>query len=361
MFGRRLLTWSASSRMPRRFTLCRKGLGGDGSKNSISRLRSYAAPRNILIQYVPHMYGWKSMNLAFCWWIFRQRKHNVCIMFHEVAFPFRSGQPLRHHLLAMVHRAMAWAVLRSVRHSFTSTDQHLALLQTLGSHETRLSMLRICSNIPTETYRAVSPHARTETVPGGFFTIGIFSNFDSEIRAVLEPVIGCVLQNPNMAIALLGPGESFRHALVEQYPQAADRIGSTGRLRVTEVAQHMQRCDALLQLYPDGASAARGTLIAALASGVPVVTTSSPTTDRMLLDSQTMLFPSATPQSIREALELLKESPALARDLGARAQRLYRESFQPSVIVSAIRNVGPCSIEKELVSEEPGSALATLR
>ena len=117
----------------------------------------------------------------------------------------------------------------------------------------------------------------------------------------------------------------------------------------------MQRCDALLQLYPDGASAARGTLIAALASGVPVVTTSGPTTDRMLLDSQTMLFPSATPQSIREALELLKESPALARELGARAQRLYRESFQPSVIVSAIRNVGSCAIDKDAGEEEPGS------
>lgn len=330
-----------------------KGFGARWLNELDWRLRSYPAPRNILIQYVPHMYGWKSMNLAFCWWIFKQRKHNVCVMFHEVAFPFRSGQPLRHHLLAMVHRVMAWAVLRSARRSFTSTDQHLALLQTLGSEKTPLRMLRICSNIPTETYRAVGPHARTETVAGGLFSIGIFSNFDSEIRAVLEPVIGCVLENPNMAVALLGPGEAFRHSLVKRYPQAADRIGSTGRLRVTEVAQHMQRCDALLQLYPDGASAARGTLIAALASGVPVVTTSSPTTDRVLLDSQTMLFPSASGQSIREALELLKESPALARDLGVRAQRLYKESFQPSVIVSAIRNVGACSIDEALVSEEP--------
>ena len=81
-----------------------KGFGRRWLKELDWRLRSYAAPRNILIQYVPHMYGWKSMNLAFCWWIFRQRKHNVCVMFHEVAFPFRSGQPLRHHLLAMVHR-----------------------------------------------------------------------------------------------------------------------------------------------------------------------------------------------------------------------------------------------------------------
>jgi glycosyltransferase involved in cell wall biosynthesis len=325
-----------------------KGFGWRWLKELDWRLKFHDAPRNILIQYVPHMYGWKSMNLALCWWIFRQRKHNVCVMFHEVAFPFRSGQPLRHRLLAMVHRIMAWSVLRSVRHSFTSTDQHLALLQKLGNQQTPISMLRICSNIPWESYQVGGARARTEDAPNEPFTIGIFSNFDAEIRSVLEPVIGRALENPDMRVALLGPGEAFRQSLGKQYPQAADRIESTGRLHVTEVARHMQRCDALLQLYPDGAVAARGTLIAALASGVPVITTSGPRTDRLLLESQTMLFAEASPQSVKEALEVLKKSPELAREMGAKAQRLYKESFHPAVIVSAVRNTGSCPIDKDL-------------
>jgi glycosyltransferase involved in cell wall biosynthesis len=336
------------------------GFGWRWLKELDWRLKFHEAPRNILIQYVPHMYGWKSMNLALCWWIFRQRKHNVCVMFHEVAFPFRSGQPLRHRLLAMVHRIMAWSVLRSVRHSFTSTDLHLALLQKLGNQQTPVSMLRICSNIPWESYQVGGARARAEDVPGEPFTIGIFSNFDTEIRSVLEPVIGRALENPDMRVALLGPGEAFRQSLAKQYPQVADRIESTGRLHVTEVARHMQRCDALLQLYPDGASAARGTLIAALASGVPVITTSGPRTDRLLLESKTMLFADASPQSVKEALEFLKKSPELAREMGARAQRLYKESFHPAVIVSAVRNTGPCPTDKDLarnrlsVGDAPG-------
>ncbi len=291
------------------------------------QLESFAGPRNILIQYVPHMYGWKSMNLALCWWISRQRKHNVCVMFHEVAFPFRSGQPFRHRLLAIVHRYMARVILRSVRHSFTSTDPYLALLQELNNGDTPISMLRICSNIPQGSYHAAAPDAGTKDDLSELFTIGIFSNFDAGIREVLAPVIGCVLENPKIGVLLLGPGEAFRRSLVQRYPQAADRIGSTGRLHVTEIGGQMLRCDALLQLYPDGASAARGTLIGALASGVPVVTTAGPTTDRLLLESGAMLFPDASPHSIRDAMEILRENPELAEEFGSSGPAFVQRVF----------------------------------
>jgi len=318
-------------------------------------LKSYAGPRNILIQYVPHMYGWKSMNLAFCFWIFLQRKHNVCVMFHEVAFPFRSGQRFRHGLLAVVHRIMAWGILRSVRHAFTSTEPYMELLQTLGGAETPISLLRICSNIPLESYKSEASPLRNGGRSGHLFSVGIFSNFNTKIREVLEPVIGCLLENPKVEVLLLGPGEAFRQSIAKNSPYAADRISSTGRLRVAEIGEHIARCDALLQLYPDGASAARGTLIGAMASGVPVVTTQGPATDRLLLESGAMLFADDSPESVRDSIELLREDPAFAHQMASRARRLYEESFQPAVIVSRIRNaVGfPSLSPKELADEEP--------
>jgi glycosyltransferase involved in cell wall biosynthesis len=328
------------------------GFGSRWLRELDRQLKSYSSPRNILIQYVPHMYGWKSMNLAFCWWIFMQRKHNVCVMFHEVAFPFRSGQRLRHGLLAIVHRMMAWGILRSVRHSFTSTEPYLALLRNLGNNQTAISMLRICSNIPMESYHSDGLPVRNEAGPSGLFTVGIFSSFGAELNEFLKPAIGCLLGNPAIEVLLLGPGDPLRQSLAKQFPQAAARIGSTGRLHVTQIAEHMRRCDALLQLYPEGGSAARGTLIGAMASGLPVVTSAGPITDKFLLDSEAMLFSDGSPQSVRCAIELLCENPALARELGARGQRLYRESFQPAVIVSRIREAMSRSKEKELVHEE---------
>jgi len=316
-----------------------RGFGWRWLRELNRRLRSFTGPRNLLIQYVPHMYGWKSMNLAFCLWVCLQRRHNVSVMFHEVAFPLRRGGPWRHGLLAVVHRLMAAAIVRSAKHSFTSNDPYLALLRKLGGPKARIGMLRICSNIPSDSYRWEASPEEDVVNKDGFFTVGIFSNFGSELREVLTPVIGGVLENPQIAVNLLGPGEGFREALKKQFPQAADRIHSTGHLHVREVAAHMQSCNALLQIYPDGASAARGTLVGAMASGVPVVTTSGPATDRLLLESGTMLFSSPSPNSVREALETLMANRARARELGTGAQRLYQESFQPAVIVSRLRDM----------------------
>jgi glycosyltransferase involved in cell wall biosynthesis len=321
-----------------------RGFGFGWLRELNRRLKNYQGPRNILIQYVPHMYGWKSMNLAFCWWIFRQRKHNVYLMFHEVAFPFRDGQRLRHTLLAVVHRMMAWVILRSARHSFTSTDLHLALLRTLGKDQESISLLRICSNIPTESYvsNGIAPREREHS--RGLFTVGIFSNFNASLREVLAPAIGAILQNPQIELLLLGPGESFREELTKKFPHAADRIKTTGRLNVAHVGEHMRRCDALLQLYPEGAMAARGTLIGAMASGVPVVSNAGPITDRLLLESNAMLFTDQSVKSVGDAIELLRENPALAGEIGTRAQRLYLDCFEPAVIVSRLRETASAAI-----------------
>ena len=222
-----------------------RGFGWHWLRELNRRLKSYSAPRNLLIQYVPHMYGWKSMNLAFCLWICSQRKQKVFIMFHEVAFPFRRGQPHRHNLLAVVHRLMASAILRSVRHSFTSTESYLTLLRALGSNKTPIDMLRICSNVPPESFQSVDPIAVEGNGPNGLFTIGVFSSFGAAICRLLEPVIRHVLENPRMSVLLIGPAGEFHASLVSEYPEAARRIKSTGRLHVTQVGGHMRSCDVL--------------------------------------------------------------------------------------------------------------------
>ncbi len=331
-----------------------RGFGWRWLRELNRRLRSFTGRRNIIIQYVPHMYGWKSMNLAFCLWICRQRKHNVIVMFHEVAFPMQPGQRFRHRLLAIIHRIMASAILHSVQQSFTSTEPYYALLRRLGNNATPIDMLRICSNIPLESYQSDDAPPRPRGDAGGLFTVGIFSNFGRELREVLEPAIGCLLENPEIAVALLGPGEEFRTALAKKYPGAANRIRTTGHFHVTKLRR---ACEAARSAAPGGASAARGTLIGALASGVPVITTASPTTDRLLLDSNTLLFSDESPQSIRAAVEQLKENPAMGQELGAHAQQLYLESFQPAAIVLKLREVAT-ALDSQGISELPGGNAA---
>jgi len=53
--------------------------------------RAIASGRHerILVQYVPHAFGLKAMNLPFCYWLYARRRWNIDVMFHEVAFARR--------------------------------------------------------------------------------------------------------------------------------------------------------------------------------------------------------------------------------------------------------------------------------
>jgi glycosyltransferase involved in cell wall biosynthesis len=301
-------------------------------------LRRYPDPHNIIVQYVPHMYGWKSMNLSFCFWLFVQRnRKKTMVMFHEVAYPFRTGQPLKHDILATVHRIMAWIVLRSVNFVFTSTDGYQALLRRLAPPNSEVGILRICSNVPFGGSINPVSEALNEKSANPQFIVGVFSSFGSEICDLLEPVLPCVLENPLIRVVLIGPGHPFVEALTTRFPAFAGRITATGRVQALTAGPYFQHCNVLLQLFPDGACAARGTLIAALASGVPVVSTCGPLTDRLLLESGALLFAENSPERICSAIESLRLDPALARRIGDRACWLYEEHFHSKKIANTLR------------------------
>ena len=77
----------------------------------------------LLIQYVPHAYGWKAMNLPFAIWVATSActRPRTCtwVMFHEVAFPFH-WRPLTHALLSVVTRTMARLIAGAAERVFSS-------------------------------------------------------------------------------------------------------------------------------------------------------------------------------------------------------------------------------------------------
>ena len=76
-------------RLPDRF--------GPRSLRMLSReLDRRPAPRRLLIQYVPHAFGWKAANVPLCLWLQSRRRDSVWVMFHEIAFPFARRQPMSH-------------------------------------------------------------------------------------------------------------------------------------------------------------------------------------------------------------------------------------------------------------------------
>ena len=68
-------------------------------------------PGRILLQYTPHAFGYKAMNVPLCAWSVA-RGRPLDVMFHEVAFPSTPGQPFKHKFLARVQCIMASLLLR---------------------------------------------------------------------------------------------------------------------------------------------------------------------------------------------------------------------------------------------------------
>ncbi|MGD0436538.1 MAG: glycosyltransferase family 4 protein [Bryobacteraceae bacterium] len=296
-------------------------------------LAAHPDERILLVQYVPHMYGWKAMNLAFCCWLARHRGSNVFVMFHEVAYPFKTGQPWKHHFLAAVHRLMAWIVLHSAKHSFTSIEPYRNLLSRLRPNA-RISMLRLFSNVPFDKHAGRGPLS-------GFIeansVVGIFSNFSSEITGLLEDTLPTVLEDSAIQIFLIGPGSDFIQQFSRKYPRFKHRFSTSGRLDALEAGSYFQACDVLLQLYPGGVCAARGTLVAALASGIPVVTTAGPLTEPLLRHGGVLALADPNAVSIRGVIEELLADPALAGRIGAAGKQLYESEFDVPVTVEMLR------------------------
>ncbi len=69
-----------------------------------------------------------------------------------------------------------------------------------------------------------------------------------------------------------------------------DRVRWTGRQEDGEVSADLGACDVLLMPYEDGASLRRGTLMAGLANGCPIITTTPQTPLPELVDGRDLLY-----------------------------------------------------------------------
>jgi glycosyltransferase involved in cell wall biosynthesis len=296
------------------------------------------------------MYGLKAMNLAFCAWVFRQRKRNLLVMFHEVAYPFKPGQPWKHDLLAVMHRLMAWVILRSARHSFTSIASYEELLRSLAPRA-RIRMLGIFSNVPFYSSSSLEVLA-AKTCD----TVGIFSSFGSEINEMLDRYLPTLLANPSIRVLLIGPAAPFIERFAEQHPPLRNRLTTTGRVSAGQAGRHFESCNVLLQLYPDGAAGARGTFMAALASRVPVVTTAGRLTDPILKSSGAIVFAESNPEAVSRAVDELLADKPMARALGLATRRFYETHFGVGVTVARLKQAASESSATAAIRSEVRSA-----
>jgi len=202
--------------------------------------------------------------------------------------------------------------------------------------EARVELMRICSNVPIAWRAGVSQNGQ-EGSRSARKIVGVFSSFGREIATLLEPILPAILENPAIDVRLIGPASSLVSNICERFPQYRQRLSTTGRIPASDVGPHLTDCDLLLQLYPDGAAAARGTLVAALASGVPVVTNHGPLTEPLFKSNHAVWFCDDTPSAVRRTIEILFADDEARSELGLAGRRLYEDHFDIRVAVKQLR------------------------
>lgn len=294
-------------------------------------LDRFPQPRRLLVQWVPHGYGYKSMNVPFCFWVRdRARKGDVVdLMVHEPFLAFAGGWAQR--AAAAVHRLMTIVLLRAAHRVWVSTPAwQQALMPFAPARDLSFDWLPIPSPIePAEDPEGVMA-LRTTFGGQADHVVGHFGSYSRLTAEPLKVVIPQLLDRAGRSVVLLiGQGsERLREAILRGRPDLAARVRATGVLRAEDLSRHLQTCDLLIQPYPEGITSRRTSAMASLAHGLAVSTTEGSASEPIWRQRQAVSLVAANDPGamVNEAVRLLQDRCARL-ELGARARALYEERF----------------------------------
>jgi glycosyltransferase involved in cell wall biosynthesis len=295
-------------------------------------------PGRVILQYTPHAFGCKAMNVPLCAWLWaRQRRLDV--MFHEVAYPLEAGQPLKHRMLAVANRGMAVLLLRAAERVFVSTPAWSPLLEALVPWAPRPVWTPVPSNLPSACTPAAVAAVRQQRAGSARWLVGHFSTYGPLVTRLLEPALVELLTGTHdVHVVLLGHGgPAFAAALLGRRPALAGRLTATGVLDTESAAAHLAACDVVLQPYPDGICTRRSSAMAALALGRPIVATDGRFCEPIWKTAAAVQL--AAPDALAPVVVALLDDAPRRAALGRHAAALYRSHFAVEHTIRAIRDV----------------------
>jgi glycosyltransferase involved in cell wall biosynthesis len=280
------------------------------------------------------------MNVAFCLWLwFRSlfHKDRIELMIQECFMPF-SKASWRQNVIAAAHRLMTLVVLRAAKHAWIALPDYKKRLRpyTLG-RRLGFTWLPVPSNVAVIDDQLAVAEIRKRLAPRGFL-MGHFGTFGRSITEMLEHILPAVLRGVDSSLVLLGSGsKEFRERLISLCPDCKDRIHASGYLKDAELSGYLSACDVMIQPYPDGMTARRGSALAPLAHGRPVITNATACTESLWNEEGSVMLAAATGAAFLEAVRQVQREPSEAKRLSEAARRTYLRYFEPAHMVSVIQ------------------------
>ncbi len=306
-------------------------------------LDEFPEPRRLLVQWVPQGYGYRSMNVAFCRWLWRRAKHKhdrIELMVHEPFLSFGEGSR-KQDLAAAVHRLMVTILLRAASQVWVTIPDWEKQLRPLSRNgNTSFGWLPVPSNIPVVDDPDGVAKIRARYALNDGSLIGHFGAYDKYLTNMMLELLPLLLNGPkNTSVILLGKGSlELRDRLIEAHHELTNSLHATGTLAAEDLSRHISACDVMLQPYQDGVSGRRTSVMSALAHGIPVVTTRGKATEDCWLESPAMkLVEAGNTHELYQAVQrvLLNVSKRDRPDLDSK--KFYAEFFDVKRTVSRLR------------------------
>jgi glycosyltransferase involved in cell wall biosynthesis len=283
----------------------------------------------VVLQYNPFSYGrWgfaPQVPIALARLRLAPRRPKLAVMVHEAYVPMEG---MRWTLMGAWQRAQLFAIRLSAKVIFASSGplaERLARLRPARpTHH-----LPVASNLPdhrSERGRARSAlGADAETLVLTAFGTGHPSRSLDLVAAAANPLAQA---SRDLLLLNLGAGTPPIPGV-----DPSIRVHAPGLSPPGELASALAATDIYLAPFEDGVSTRRTTLMAALQHGLPVVGTDGELTDD-LLRANLALTPVDRPDLFAAAVAELANDAGVRAQAGARARRLYEQSFDWPVIAN---------------------------
>nr|MBA3240681.1 hypothetical protein [Acidobacteriota bacterium] len=212
---------------------------GDFSPSDLLRagrlLDGHDAPRRLLVQYVPHGYGWRSMNIAFCLWLWKRAALGgdaVEIVVHEPFLAFGEGT-WRQSAVAAVHRLLTTILLRAPVRVWATIPAWVDLWRPYAlGRRVEFAWLPVPSTVPVVADASFVAARRARYAQPGGALIGHFGTYPREVAGRLANLLPSLLSRDASVSALLigRGGEAVRDELARQHPSLGARLHAAGVL-----------------------------------------------------------------------------------------------------------------------------------
>lgn len=152
-----------------------------------------------------------------------------------------------------------------------------------------------------------------------------------------------LLERTNVHFQIIGKGITY-----ERDRKLADELGLSNitfidRVPYSELAVYMSRADACLGFFGDNPRAERvftNKVVEGLAVGKPLITRRNDAVAELLVDGESaLLIEPGKPEALVEAINRLRNDPALGEKLGRNARRLFEANCTQAVFSAALGRV----------------------